>query len=407
MEKQRSSSAVIIVMVAVAIFMVLAVFGKSVRAGNFSPPAQKLIGDAYQGFDTLPPVDHHTHILGLGENHSGNFVNPDMLSLRHPLRHLKFKVYMQAAGIKNPDRADSEYLDRLIELASALPVHGKFCLLAFDKHYRPDGTPDLQKTEFYVANDYVFSLAEKYPDLFIPVMSVHPYRQDALSELEKWAGKGGKMIKWLPNTMGMDPADPQCIAYYQKMKELNLTLLSHGGDEKAVEAEEYQDLGDPLRLKLPLDMGVKVVVAHCASLGTKAYKDASGLEVKKTYFEVFVEMLQDPEYDGLLFGDISAITQANRTGTPLATILMNENIQKRLVNGSDYPLPAINIVIRTRSLQRSGFISNKERLALNEIYKANPLLFDFVLKRTLHAPGSDRKLRKEIFTALPGAELQL
>ena len=74
-----------------------------------------------------------------------------------------------------------------------------------------------------------------------------------------------------------------------------------------------------------------------------------------------------------------------------------------VVNGIDYPLPAINIVIRTRSLQRAGFVSNKERLALNEIYKANPLLFDFVLKRTLHAPGSDRKLRKEIFTALPGA----
>ena len=37
------------------------------------------------------------------------------------------------------------------------------------------------------------------------------------------------------------------------MKELDLVLLSHGGEEKAVEAEEDQKLGNPLLLRRALD----------------------------------------------------------------------------------------------------------------------------------------------------------
>jgi len=50
------------------------------------------------------------------------------------------------------------------------------------------------------------------------------------------------------------------------------------------------------------------------------------------------------------------------------------------VNGSDYPLPAINMVVHTKKLVKMGFITSKERKILNEIYDYNPLLFDMLLK---------------------------
>jgi len=79
-------------------------------------------------------------------------------------------------------------------------------------------------------------------------------------------------------------------------------------------------------------------------------------------------------------------------------VLKRKDFHHRLVNGSDYPLPAINIVIRTGALQSAGFISAEERISLNEIYDYNPLLFDFVLKRTVHLPGSkNTKLSASIF----------
>ncbi|NBO09794.1 MAG: hypothetical protein EBV30_10765, partial [Actinobacteria bacterium] len=67
-----------------------------------------------------------------------------------------------------------------------------------------DGTINNAKSEFYVSNDYMFKFYEKYPNLFVPVISVHPYRRDAVKELEKWAKKGVKWIKWLPNAQGID-----------------------------------------------------------------------------------------------------------------------------------------------------------------------------------------------------------
>jgi predicted TIM-barrel fold metal-dependent hydrolase len=273
-------------------------------------------------------------------------------------------------------------------------------LLAFDKNYTADGSVNLEKTEFYVPNEYVFALAEKYPSLFFPNISVNPYRPDALEELEKWARKGARIVKWLPNAMGIDPSDPRCDSFYQKMKELDLILLSHGGEEKAVEAEEDQKLGNPLRLRRPLDFGVKVIVAHCAGLGSNEDLDGAA---KKTVsnFELFIRLMDEKRYAGLLFGEISAMTQFNRIGTALTTILQREDLHERLVNGSDYPLPAINVLIRTRPLVRLGYITAGERECLNEIYDYNPLLFDFVLKRTIKLPGTERRLPASVFMSNP------
>jgi len=228
-------------------------------------------------------------------------------------------------------------------------------------------------------------------------MSVHPYRSDAIEELEKWVRQGVKLIKWLPNAMGINPADPKCDAFYHKMRELDVVLLSHTGEEKAVEADEDQLLGNPLHLRRPLDHGVKVIAAHCAGLGENPDLDRPDRR-RTPNFELFMRLVNEKKYEGLLFGDISATTQQNRLGC-LTTILKEDQLHPRLVNGSDYPLPAINIVISTRKLVKSGYVTQDERGLLNEIYDYNPLLFDFVLKRTMRVPGASQRLPASVFMA--------
>ena len=107
--------------------------------------------------------------------------------------------------------------------------------------------------------------------------------------------------------------------------------------------------------------------------------------------------MAEEQYRGHLFGDIAGITQINRSGKPLRAILKRTEIHSRLVNGSDYPLPAINSLIWTKSLVKMGYISKKDRKHINEIYKYNPLLFDFVLKRNLRHPKSGNQLDIAIF----------
>ncbi|MGI8919346.1 MAG: amidohydrolase family protein [Pyrinomonadaceae bacterium] len=370
-------------------------------ADRVSVKAQDLIKRAFDDIDPTRLVDHHTHIAGIGTSSSGAFINPKMRSWVHPFHHLKFKVYLSAAGVADVADADAQLVDRLVNLIKHASDHGKHRLLAFDKNYRSDGTPDLGKTEFYVPNDYVFELAEQHPELFIPTISVNPYRADALEELERCARRGARMLKWLPNAMGINPDDPKCDRFYQKMKELDLVLLSHGGEEKAVEAEEDQKLGNPLLLRRALDHEVKVIVAHCAGLGEN--EDLDDPDKKRIpNFDLFMRLMNEERYNGLVFGDISAMTQFNRAGKSLMTVLQREDLHGRLVNGSDYPLPAINVLIRTAPLVKAGYINAAERDSLNEIYDYNPLLFDYVLKRTIRLPGTDRRLRASVFMTNEG-----
>ena len=365
-------------------------------SAKLSTKSSDLIKRAFDDIDPEKLIDHHVHIAGLGVGGTNAFVNPKMLTWRHPFHRLKLKVYMSSAGVSDEDKADPQAAARLADLVRSIKDHGKHRLLAFDKNYRKDGSINLEKTEFYVPNEYVFDLAERYPELFVPNISVNPYRTDAIAELEKWARRGARIVKWLPNAMGIDPSDPKCDPFYQKMKELDLVLLSHGGEEKAVEAEEDQKLGNPLLLRRALDHGVRVIVAHCAGLGSNEDLDSKDRK-QVDNFDLFLRLMDDKRYEGLVFGEISAMTQFNRSGKPLRTMLEREDLHERLVNGSDYPLPAVNLLIRTRPLVKQGYINNSEAESLKEIYDYNPLLFDFVLKRTLNLPGTSRSFPGSIF----------
>jgi hypothetical protein len=363
---------------------------------------KKLIDQAYDEIDHARLVDYHTHILAVGTSVHEAFVNSKMRSGLN-LERLKFKIYMSAAGVKNIDSADQEYVERLIRLAGGNKRHGKYHILAFDKHYNPDGTVNLHKTTMYLPNLYVVELARKHPDIFFPVISVHPYRPDAIQELDKWGKAGVKYIKWLPNAMGIDPANPAIEPFYKKMAEYKMILLTHAGEEQAVEADEDQRLGNPLLLRRALEFGLRVIIAHAASLGK--CDDLDSRDAKKVdCFELFLRLMDEPKYVGLLFGEISAMLQFNRMPFPFTTILKRQDLHPRLVNGSDYPLPAVNSLIWTRSLARKGFITADQRRSLNEIYDYNPLLFDFVLKRTMRHPETGQKLAASVFMTNPGLE---
>jgi len=48
-------------------------------------------------------------------------------------------------------------------------------------------------------------------------------------------------------------------------------------------------------------------------------------------------------------------------------------------------------------LVKYGYLAPAAAGSLKEIYQYNPLLFDFVLKRALKLPGTDRRLPAAVF----------
>lgn len=374
---------------------------------RLGPQARALVERAFADLPADSPlVDFHAHLVGLGTDDSGLWVNPARLSPRHPGRWLQTRVYFGATRVKDRAHFDAAYLERLVLLARGFGRPVRIHLLAMDRAYSADGTVDLERTEFYVPNEAVVKASELHPDLFVPVVSIHPARADALPELRRWAARGVRWVKWLPNAQAIDPADPRHAAFYVCMRDLGMTLLTHVGEEKAVAVKDAQSLGNPLRFRPALDLGLRVVMAHCASLGSNEDLDHPGR--RATNFELFLRLLAEPRYQDLLFGDISALTQFNRMPEPMLELLRRPDLQSRLVQGSDYPLPAVDVLVWTRQMLLHGLITRPERMALNEIFRANPLLFDFVLKRTLRDRASGRRLRPEIFlgtalTAPPGS----
>jgi predicted TIM-barrel fold metal-dependent hydrolase len=252
------------------------------------------------------------------------------------------------------------------------------------------------RTEIFTPNDYVMTIFKKYPNVFVPTISVHPYRKDALITLEKYHKQGAKFIKWLPNSMGIDPSSPLLDSYYEKVKELDMVILSHVCYEAAVDGGEFQKLGNPLLFRKPLDLGVKIIMAHCASLNESLDLDHPENGQVDNY-QLFLRLMKEEKYKNNLWGEISAITQYNRLDSPLKSLLEHPELHKRLVNGSDYPLPGINFLIRSKNLFTLGYITKEERMAINEIYAINPLLFDFVLKRTLKHPKTKQKFAHTVF----------
>ncbi|QPK63180.1 amidohydrolase family protein [Methylomonas sp. LL1] len=347
-------------------------------------PVSALESAAWQGIDPADWWDCHTHIVGSGDGGSGITQSPDMHApLRHPIQTLQHWAYANAACIGDVGAQDIAFVERLQALLDTLPKGAKAMLFAFDRAHGASGDPDHANTSFFVPNEYARALAQQYPDRFEWVASIHPYRPDCVAVLEQAAANGARAVKWLPPAMGIDPASPQCDRFYKAAAKLNIPIISHGGEEKAVHGANQPLFGNPLRLRRALDAGVRVVIAHCASIGTDIADD--GREVRS--FDIFTQLMAEKQWRQQLFGDISAIVLRNRDPEVIKTLLTETGWHSRLLYGSDYPLTGILPLISPKTLAEAGLLAEDAVEPLLVLQDYHPFRFDFVLKRSLSWRG--------------------
>lgn len=348
----------------------------------------ELVQAAWHGIDSKQVWDCHTHLLGTGENNTGIWVNPNLRSLKHPIQRTQFAFYLNASCIAGEQNVDAQFVARLRMLLDEFPAGAKAMLLAFDYYHDEMGQPDRTRSTFHTPNTYPAQLAQAFPDRFEWIASIHPYRPDALNALKDAVKHGARAVKWLPPAMGIDPSSPRCDAFYEILARHNIPIITHAGHEHAVEAAELQELGNPLLLRRALDHGVRVILAHCASLGTSTDLDRGAHGPQTENIKLFARMMGENRYENHLFADISAITQMNRDDATLRRIFREKSWHPRLLNGSDYPLPGIVPLFSLRRFVDRGYITPPQADVLSKIREHNPLLFDFVLKRSLSIEGN-------------------
>ena len=336
--------------------------------------------------------DSHVHLLGLGTGGSGCWLNPRMRDHFYVARRFQYDMFREATGMQDEATADQDYIERLLSVHRAANPKGKLLVMAFDCFVTEGGEELRDHAAFYTPNEYAFKIAEQYEE-FVPCASIHPYRLDALDRLDEAIDRGARAIKWLPNAMGMDPNSPRCDGFYRRLADAGIPLISHAGIEYAVQGAEHQELGNPLRLRRPLDAGCKVIVAHAASSGNGIDLDAGANgSSRQPTFDLFLRMMADSRHDGLLFADLSAITVLNRGPRILRTLLGAQEWHHRFVNGSDYPVPAIHIAINPLKLEYDGLLTSEDRDHCEKLARINPMLFDFCVKRSVRYRSPDGRV---------------
>jgi hypothetical protein len=261
----------------------------------------------------------HVHIVGNGTGGTGCWLR--VRGWHRPLaRIMLHHVGLPADALEGDlDGLCREGLLKMVRESSLAAV----VLLAQDLVYDDQGRVMKEAGSFYVPNEYVLRLAWQHPE-FLPAVSIHPARPDALEELERCLAGGAVMMKCLPNCQNINCADRRFIPFWERMAQAGLPLLAHTGGEHTVPVIR-REYADPQILTLPLECGVTVIAAHCAT--------KSGL-FDPEYFHRFAAMTQRfPK----LYGDTSAFNVPMR-GRHVPECL-REPLVARMVHGSDFPVP--------------------------------------------------------------------
>jgi len=265
-------------------------------------------------------IDVHVHLAALPDGKNGCYISPKMLN------GWLFRGFIRSMGLplNDPARASEMYIDRLLGKLRASTHVRQAILLGMDGVYGDDGRLHKEETEFLITNDYVLATAKRFPQEFLPGISINPRRRDAVEELERCAAAGAVLVKVLPNAQHFDPASPAFHAFWQALARLRMPILTHIGYEFSLIGKD-QSVGRPERWRAALDAGVTVIAAHGMS---------QGLVFREPYWPLFLDFVN--RYPNF-YWDASALSLPNRTGM-LLRIARHPEVHDRMIFGTDYPL---------------------------------------------------------------------
>jgi predicted TIM-barrel fold metal-dependent hydrolase len=324
-------------------------------------------------------IDCHVHLVGNGKSGSGCWIR--MAGWHRMMGFMMSKMMGMPVGIEHED-FDEVYVTRLRDAVAESSLD-RAMLLAQDEVYREDGTKR-DFGSFHVPNDYLFEICEAHPE-FVPAVSIHPARRDALEELDRCLARGARALKLLPNCLDVNCALPAYGPFWEKMAEAGLPLLAHTGGEMTVPVAN-RSYENPAILRRPLEIGVKVIAAHAAS--NSGFFDTNHLPVLSKIMAEFPN----------LYADTSALNSPMRSGV-LKTLLHCE-FRDRLVHGSDYPVPAGAWYARLR-----GLIDGPARKRAAAI--SNPIERDYQLKVMVGFEDADFTRLWDILRYPPDAASQM
>lgn len=277
----------------------------------------------------MKTIDIHTHLLNpevkferLYDKVTLHFFAKKLGVDKTALMSAPFSTYVEAMS---HSISNSLYLDRA-------------CMFGVDSRLDDKGHEIHRDKTVCAHTEDVLRVAEKYPDCYIPFLSVNPYRSDALDKIDEYVDRGCEGAKFLQNYWGIDLRDERHIAYYEKLKQRGIPLIIHVGSEYSIDS--YAEYETTRMLELPLECGVTVIAAHMG-LGRvmHRYRFWRNFSHNPKYFdEDYFALLKMLRKHDNLYADISAILSPLRARA-LRHLSQQKDVHEKLLFGTDYPVP--------------------------------------------------------------------
>jgi predicted TIM-barrel fold metal-dependent hydrolase len=329
--------------------------------------------------ETLPlrTVDVHFHVGLRGD------VHPEWGHISEKMRKNwpDYDIFLLFGGIKKGEDTDDRIIKLTLEVINSSTVDHVVCL-ALDHVYDEDGTARKDKSDFWVANEFLHHLREKAGEFYDETAkekvlygaSVHPYDPRFEARVEECVEAGAVLMKWLPSGQQFTLANPKvrsALKFLATAKEGKpLPLLLHTGAEYAVPTSDERTrswdylswgAGDRIanfwrfgkKWHVPnihevsktihegLKAGCQIIFAHC---GLPYFAPKAFRFLEHDDFPAVREFLIDCAIGktgpGKCYADLSACV------TPFRKGYFNEIQQlpkALLLFGSDYPTPFFEI----------------------------------------------------------------
>lgn len=297
-------------------------------------------------------IDMHFHALGNGADikNIDADIYFDANDNNHWLTRILYNLVeedlkkLEADINKDGKISTEEYFELSYKLLNDSEELDALVFLALDAVYSPrTGIIDEKRTDLWVSNKFLHKKVKelnkrlekegKTKKRFFLGASVSPNRKDWESELEfAITQMEAVLVKWIPSTQHIHLMDGRHRGFYKTLAKYNIPLLCHVGPEYSFpEGIRQRRLDDFRFLQKPLEHGVTVIAAHCA---TPVFP-----MIDRNYLREFYSLMKDANSGGKisLWADTSALSLSTRT--PLIPQILETIPQNWLIHGSDFPIP--------------------------------------------------------------------
>ncbi len=295
-------------------------------------------------------IDIHCHVIGNGKD-IGN-VDNDVYLNAEDNQHwftrmfaslLEEELERLGADLNNDGAISTgEYLDLLFRMLRLSEETDGIVLLCLDGLFHPKtGKLDEKRTDLWVSNRFMAGRIREMNERlsaggsrkrFFLGASISPNRKDWREELDFADSAGAVLVKLIPSTQHINLTERKHKDFYKALADRKLPLLCHVGPEYSFpEGIRNMKLDNYKGLAAPLESGVTVIAAHCAS----PVFPVIDKNVMKDFFT-----FMDKANAGAtvkLWADTSAMSLSTRL--PIIPEVLDTFPAEWLVHGTDFPIP--------------------------------------------------------------------